>query len=104
MKKREQDALRLRYIRALERFCNSTYSHLTKSKELTHKSYSDHVQKALKQLQKVPKAPLYKEFPKALEALAKQIEASLQKEDVEAIKQEILYASNRLQKSQAAKS
>ena len=54
------NAHRLRYIRALERFNNSILSYLLNTPEVTSASYDKKITNALKVLQRVEEIALYK--------------------------------------------
>ncbi len=100
MNKKEENALRLRYVRALERFSKSIVSYLSKSQEPTKEGYAKKIQNASKLLDRVPNVQLYKGELRDLEALVGKMRAYNEEEmDIEDIKKEILYSANQLEKS-----
>lgn len=99
-KKRVEDAKRLKYVRALERFHKSIQGFLHNTEELTHKSYAKKVDNALKVLNRVESVQLYKGEFQELEKLVKKIIAYKESdEEIETIKCDVLYSSNQLEKS-----
>ena len=103
-KKVVDNATRLRYIRALERFHKSMISYLLNTSELTHKGFNKKLLNALKLLNRIDEMPLYKGELQELQKLVKKIityKDSLQ--EIQEIKDEIIYASNQLDKSKNAK-
>jgi len=100
MNKKEEAALRLRYIRALERFNQGIVSYLSKSDALSKEGFEKKVANAQKLLQRVPQIILYKGELQELEKHVKKIQNYLESElDIEEIKKEILYNANQLEKS-----
>ncbi len=100
MGKKEQDAKRLRYIRALERFTKSITNYLFKSQNLNKEGFIKKVANAKKLLDRAEVVALYKEEYKALEQLTQNI-LSYQESDeaIEDIKKDILYRANQIEKS-----
>lgn len=99
-KKRVEDAKRLKYVRALERFHKSIHGFLHNTEELTRPMFVKKVDNALKVLQRVDAVQLYKGELQDLEKLVKKIIAYKESDDeIENIKSEILYSSNQLEKS-----
>jgi len=98
------NATRLRYIRALERFHKSMISYLLNTPEVTHKGFNKKLEAALKLLNRIDEIPLYKGELQELQKLVKKIATykDSEKEPLE-IKDEILYASNQLDKNKNAK-
>ena len=98
------NSTRLRYIRALERFHKSIISYLLNTPELSSKGFNKKIANALKLLNRIDEIPLYKGELQDLQKLVKKM-ASYQDSDkkVEDIKDEIIYASNQLDKSKNAK-
>jgi len=95
---------RLRYIRALERFHKSMLSYLSNTEELTHKSYDKKIDNSLKLLNRVEEVDIYKGEIKDLQTLVKKmISYKGSEEDIDNIKDELLYSSNQLDKSKNAK-
>ncbi|WP_428737090.1 hypothetical protein [Sulfurimonas sp.] len=98
------NANRLRYIRALERFHKSINSYLANSEELSKETFIKKVDNGLKLLNRVEEAQLYKGELQDLETLVKKIIAYKESdEDIEKIKEEVTYASNQLDKSKNAR-
>ena len=98
------NAQRLRYIRALERFHKSILSYLANTPELTKKGYIKKITNALKVLQRIDEIALYKGELQDLQKLVKKMIALKDSEkDVEDIKDEILHSSNQLDKSKNAR-
>lgn len=98
------NAQRLRYIRALERFSKGIISYLSNTAELTHEGYDKKITNSLKLLERVEAADLYKGELKDLETLVKKmISYKESQEDIENIKEELLYSANQLEKSKNAR-
>ncbi|MDF1874484.1 hypothetical protein JHD48_01910 [Sulfurimonas sp. SAG-AH-194-I05] len=98
------NATRLRYIRALERFHKSIISYLMNTPELTNKGFNKKIDNALKLLKRIDEIDLYKGELKDLQNLVKKIIGLKDSEDdIEAIKENIIYSSNQLDKSKNAK-
>jgi len=103
-KKAIDNANRLRYIRALERFHKGMISYLMNSEELTHKGLNKKIDNSLKLLNRIEEIDLYKGELKDLQTLVKRMIAYKDsQEDIENIKSDLLYASNQLEKSKNAK-
>lgn len=103
-KKAVDNANRLRYIRALERFHKSLNSYLANSDDLSKEKFIKKVENGLKLLNRVEEVQLYKGELQDLETLVKKIIAYKDSgEDIEKIKEEITYASNQLDKSKNAR-
>ena len=95
---------RLRYIRALERFHKGMMSFLINTEELTHKSFDKKIDNSLKLLKRIEEVDLYKGELKDLQTLVTKIIGYKEsEEDIDNIKEEILYASNQLDKSKNAR-
>lgn len=95
---------RLRYIRALERFHKSIISYLMNTPELSKKGFEKKINNALKLLKRVDEIDLYKGELKDLQNLVKKMALYKDSEkEVDDIKEEIIYASNQLDKSKNAK-
>jgi len=98
------NANRLRYIRALERFHKGMVSYLSNTQELTHKGFDKKIENSLKLLNRTEEIPLYKGELQELQKLVKKmISYKESQEDIENIKEELLYSSNQLDKSKNAK-
>jgi len=99
-----ENANRLRYVRALERFYKSIVAYLSTTKELTSESYSKKIQSGLKVLHRVEEATLYKGDLQDLQKLVKKMISYKESDkDIQEIKEEILYASNQLDKTKNAR-
>ncbi|MDQ7045166.1 MAG: hypothetical protein Q9M32_04550 [Sulfurimonas sp.] len=95
---------RLRYIRALERFHKSIISYLMNTPQLSKKGFIKKIDNALKLLNRIGEIDLYKGELKDLQNLVKKMASFKDSEkDIEDIKEEIIYASNQLDKSKNAK-
>jgi len=98
------NANRLRYIRALERFHKSMVSYLLNTEELTHKSFNKKIDNALKLLNRTEEMQIYKGELQELQKLVKKmISYKDSEEDIDNIKEELLYSSNQLDKNKNAK-
>ncbi len=98
------NAHRLRYIRALERFHKGMISYLMNTDEITHKGFDKKIDNSLKLLNRIEEIDLYKGELKDLQTLVqKMIGYKESQEDIDNIKSEILHSSNQLDKSKNAK-
>lgn len=99
-----ENASRLRYIRALERFHKSVVSYLLNTPELSSEGYAKKIDNSLKVLQRVESIALYKGELQDLQVLVKKM-VSFKDVDknIEDIKDDILYSSNQLEKSKNAR-
>ena len=98
------NAHRLRYIRALERFHNSIISYLMNTPELTKERYEKKIDNANKVLKRVEEIALYKGELQDLQKLVQKIIGFKDSDkDIEDIKEDILYSSNQLDKSKNAR-
>ena len=98
------NATRLRYIRALERFHKSTISYLNNTPELSRKGFDKKVENALKLLNRIEEIDLYKGELKDLQILVKKIIGLKDTEkEIDDIKEDIIYNSNQLDKSKNAR-
>jgi len=98
------NATRLRYIRALERFHKSIISYLLNTPELTHKGFNKKLDNALKLLNRIDEIALYKGELQELQKLVKKmITYKDSQKEITEVKDEIIYASNQLDKSKNAK-
>ena len=103
-KKAVENANRLRYVRALERFHKSILAYLSNSQELTKEKYDKKIDNALKLYERVEEIALYKGDLQELQKLVKQmISFKESSEDIEEIRSKILYSSNQLDKSKNAR-
>ncbi len=103
-KKAIENATRLRYIRALERFHKSIISYFNNTPELSHAGYTKKIDNSLKLLNRVDEIALYKGELQDLQKLVKKMIAYKDsQEDIEAIKDDILHSSNQLDKSKNAR-
>ncbi len=98
------NANRLRYIRALERFHKSMVSYLSNTQELSHEGFNKKIDNALKLLNRTEEIQIYKGELQDLQNLVKKIISYKDSdEDIDNIKEELLYSSNQLDKSKNAK-
>lgn len=98
------NANRLRYIRALERFHKGMISYLLNTPELTSKGLNKKIDNSVKLLKRIDEIDLYKGELKDLQTLVKKmISYKDSEEDVVNIKEELLYSSNQLDKDKNAK-
>ena len=98
------NANRLRYIRGLERFHKSMISYLTNTDNLTQERFNKKIDNALKLLNRIEEMQIYKGELQDLQKLVKKIISYKDsEEDIENIKEELLYSSNQLDKSKNAK-
>lgn len=99
-----ENANRLRYVRALERFYKSIVAYLSTTEELNTENYSKKIQSGLKVLQRVEETALYKGDLQDLQKLVKKMIGYKESDkDIQEIKDEILYASNQLDKTKNAR-
>lgn len=98
------NAIRLRYIRALERFHKGIVSYLSTTLNISKEGYKKKIENSLKVLQKVEETSLYKGELQDLQKLVKKIIAYRDSDkEIMEIKEEILYESNQLAKSKNAR-
>ncbi|QOP46088.1 hypothetical protein [Sulfurimonas paralvinellae] len=103
-KKAIDNANRLRYVRALERFSKSIISYLSNSDELSKERYDKKIDNALKVYQRVEEIALYKGDLQELQKLVKKmIVYKESSEDIENIKEDLLYSINQLEKNKNAR-
>ncbi len=103
-KKAVENANRLRYVRALERFHKSIIAYLSNSQELTKEKYDKKIENALKLYERVEEMALYKGDLQELQKMVKlMIRFKESSEDIEEIRSKILYSSNQLEKSKNAR-
>ncbi len=99
-KKAIENSTRLRYIRSLERFHKSMVSYLLNTPELTHKGFNKKLENNIKLLNRIEEIALYKGELQDLQILVKKMISFKDSEkEVDDIKEELLYASNQLDKS-----
>ncbi len=99
-----ENSIRLRYIRALERFHKSVVSYFLNTPELSRGSFEKKIDNSLRLLNRVEEIALYKGELQDLQNLVKKI-ISLKdsSKDMDEIRDEVLYSSNQLDKSKNAK-
>ncbi len=98
------NATRLRYIRALERFHSSIISYLSSTHELSKEGYDKKIENSLKIFNRVDAVALYKGDLQDLQKLVqKMITLKESDKDMQTIKEDILYSSNQLEKSKNAR-
>ena len=99
-KKATDNANRLRYIRALERFHTTIVSYLLNAPDISTKGFIKKIDNSLKLLNRVEEIALYKGELQELQKLVKKIANYKDSEkSIEDIKDEIIYAANQLDKS-----
>ncbi len=99
-----ENSQRLRYVRALERFHKSIIGYLSNTPELTNDGYAKKIENALKLLNRVEESDLYKGELKDLQILVRKMIAYKDSDDdIQEIKNDILYNSNQLDKSKNAR-
>ncbi|MDX9756630.1 MAG: hypothetical protein RBT52_03890 [Sulfurimonas sp.] len=99
-----ENSNRLRYVRALERFYKSVLAYLSTTQELTSESYNKKIANSLKILQRVEEVALYKGDLQDLQKLVKKMIGYKDSDkDINEVKEEILYASNQLDKTKNAR-
>lgn len=98
------DANRLKYVRALERFHKSVVGFLSAVDNLTHELYTKKIDANLKILHRVQEVKLYKGDLQDLENLVKKmVSYKDSRNDMFDIKEEVLYLSNKLEKTKNAR-
>lgn len=103
-KKAIENAQRLRYIRALERFYKSIVAYLSNSDALSKEGYSKKIDNALKLYNRVEEIALYKGDLQDLQKLVKKMITYKQSNStIDEIKEDLLYSANQLEKSKNAK-
>lgn len=98
--KRDENTKRLRYIRVLERFIHSITNYLFKAEEVTKEVFDKKVDNNRRYLDRIEKVALYKGELNELEKLVEKILGYRDSdEDIQQIKQDILYTTNQIEKS-----
>jgi len=98
------NAQRLRYIRAIERFHKSIISYLLNTPELSAAGYDKKITNALKVLNRIDEIALYKgELQDLQKLVTKMISYKESDKNIDDIKSDILYSSNQLEKSKNAR-
>ena len=98
------NAQRLRYIRAIERFHKSIMSYLLNTPELSQVGYDKKITNAQKVLNRIDEIALYKGELQDLQTLVKKmIGFKESNKNIEDVKSDILYASNQLEKNKNAR-
>ena len=98
--KKIEDAARLRYIRVLERFTGSITKYLFKAEAPSRDEFDKKVDNNRKYLDRVEKIALYKGDYNDLETLVSKILTYRESdEEIEKIKEDILYTANQIEKS-----
>lgn len=98
------NANRLRYIRAIERFHKSIISYLMNTPDLTQERFDKKITNAEKLLNRIEEIALYKGELQDLQTLVKKMISYKESEkNIEDIRNDILYASNQLDKSKNAR-
>lgn len=100
MSNKIESAMRLRYIRVLERFLKSIVAYLSIPEGVTKEGYEKKVENNLKYLQKTQSVQLYKGEFSDLEDLVKEMIAKASENvSIDEIKSTILYKANKLEQS-----
>jgi RNA binding exosome subunit len=103
-KKAVENANRLRYIRALERFHKSIIAYLSNNSEATRERYDKKIENALKLYNRVEEVALYKGELQDLQKLVQKMIAYKESDEtIEKIQDDLLYSSNQLEKSKNAR-
>lgn len=99
-----ENALRLRYVRSLERFFKGVISYLSNTSEITQTGYDKKIDNSLKLLNRIEEIDLYKGDLKDLQLLVKKMIAYKgSTQNIQEIKEEILHSANQLEKSKNAR-
>jgi hypothetical protein len=102
--KKVESAKRLRYIRALERFSKSIISYLFKSDEVSKEVYDKKVDNNRKFLDRAESVVLYKgDFNDLEELVTKMIAFREGDDDIDTVRETLLYQANQLEKSMNAR-
>lgn len=98
--KRAQDTRRLRYVRVLERFVRSVIGYLVKEENATFGGFKGKVTKQARLVDVAVREELYKEEMVQLERFVQKLRnaATEECEDFTALRDELLYQSNQLEK------
>jgi hypothetical protein len=98
--KQIENSKRLRYIRVLERFTQSITNYLFKADEISKEVFDKKVDNNLRYLERTEKVPLYKgEFSDLENLVNKILEYRASDEEIESIKEDVLYTANQIEKS-----
>ena len=98
--KKVENAMRLRYIRVLERFSSSIVNYLFKSETVSREGFDKKVDNNRKYLDRTEAVSLYKGEYNDLEQLVLKIIAYRDSdEEIEEIKSDVLYTANQIEKS-----
>jgi len=98
------NAQRLRYVRAIERFHKSIISYLLNTPQLSSVGYDKKITNALQVLNRVDEIPLYKGELQELQKLVKKmISYKESQKNIDDIKTDLIYSSNQLDKNKNAK-
>lgn len=100
MSNKLESAMRLRYIRVLERFLKSIVAYLSIPEGITKEGYEKKVENNLRYLQKTQNVQLYKgEFSDLEELVKEMISKASSEESIEDIKSSMLYKANKLEQT-----
>jgi hypothetical protein len=103
-KKVIDNANRLRYIRALERFSKSIVSYLSNNSDVTKERFDKKITNAKKLYDRVEEVVLYKgELQELQKFVKKMIAYKESQESIQKIQDDILYTANQLEKSKNAR-
>ena len=104
LNKHEISALRVKYVRLMQRFIHATTSYLSKSEKLSKEGYAKKIKNAHKYLDRCQKVEFYGSSNADLQKFVDKIISSLDSDKkIEEIKDDILAYSNQLEKSHNAK-
>lgn len=100
MSNKIESAMRLRYIRVLERFLKSVVGYLSLQEGITKEGYIKKIENNQKYLQKTQNVQLYKgEFSDLEDFVKEMIVKADTDENIEEIKNTLLYKANKLEQS-----
>ena len=102
--KKIQKFLRIKYIREMERFINRVVNYLNTNENLEKSRFLDFVEEKFQKVKECQKVYLSKGYAKELEKFVFKISSLTQKQEMEELKNDILYQANRLRKSKRLRS
>ncbi len=102
--KKIQKFLRIKYIREMERFINRVVNYLNTNENLEKSKFLDFVEEKFQKVKECQKVYLSKGYAKELEKFVFKISSLTQKQEMEELKNDILYQANRLRKSKRLRS
>ena len=105
LNKHETSALRVKYVRLMQRFIHSVTSYLSKSEAVSTQGYEKKIANARKYLDRCKKVEFYGSSNADLEKFVEKILNTVGSDKkIEDIKEDILAYANQLEKNQNAKS